>query len=212
MTSKLVRLLTSIGNAFQTSTLFHVILTSLLSLLLLGGLASFVFYADHVAHHTYLSENALLPGAAQALYGQGDVSWMLETVDKLIDVRKKKEVSGEGGEMEVMMRLLREVGMEPSLFPHPLFSSSSLRDAHIRNETLTSGGEGGNRDGLHPMVMGVLRSYRGDGAEAVVLDAPYEYITSSHLYQNTPLPHHADASFSDLLYSVSSCSSSVSSP
>ncbi|PKA66845.1 hypothetical protein AXF42_Ash003502 [Apostasia shenzhenica] len=126
-----------------------------------------------LAKNTYISENALMPGAAKSMFSNQDVLEANKLVRDIYDQRSVEPKSG-----TYIARLIRKrmekVGAEvyhhkfkyDNIQFHPLsFFSSTTHSAILQNSS------GCVSSGVNSI--GIIRAPRGDGKEAIILVTPY---------------------------------------
>ncbi|OAY63338.1 Glycosylphosphatidylinositol anchor attachment 1 protein [Ananas comosus] len=132
-----------------------------------------LFLLPVLAKHTYISENALMPGSANPLFSSQDVNEANRFIKGIIHKRIEKEEAGI--ELQKFIgQSIADVGAEVyyhKFSPHtnhfnPLhFFSSTSNTARINtNNSCASFGVN---------TVGIIRAPRGDGKEAIVLVSPY---------------------------------------
>ncbi|XP_034707476.1 glycosylphosphatidylinositol anchor attachment 1 protein [Vitis riparia] len=125
-----------------------------------------------LAKNTYISENALMPGSANAMLSSEDISEAHRFMNDLTGLNLK---TGETGieSSRLIARYMSDLGADvnyhkfhpqPNQFrPLHFFSNS---DSRIIQENIGCSSHGVN-------TVGIIRAPRGDGKEAIVLVTPY---------------------------------------
>eukprot|EP00211_Chloroparvula_japonica_P004751 CAMPEP_0119125164 /NCGR_PEP_ID=MMETSP1310-20130426/4532_1 /TAXON_ID=464262 /ORGANISM="Genus nov. species nov., Strain RCC2339" /LENGTH=608 /DNA_ID=CAMNT_0007115209 /DNA_START=154 /DNA_END=1980 /DNA_ORIENTATION=+ len=116
-----------------------------------GGLISFIYYPDHVAESTYMSEHALMPGGARC------------EIDEKVIGRwgKTLRTMSMDGVLQGMASIV------PEYYVHTL---------EVRHES----GRRQDEPELVRVGVGIVRARSGSGTEAIVVAGPVDSLTQDH--------------------------------
>ncbi|KAJ9152859.1 hypothetical protein P3X46_026371 [Hevea brasiliensis] len=127
-----------------------------------------------LAKNTYISENALMPGSASSLLSNHDIAEANRLVNELSSLNLERKDAGIESQ-KILARYMSDLGAEVSYHKfhppqnhfHPLHFFSSPHSGII-GENFSCSSYGVN-------TVGIIRSPRGDGKEAIVLVTPYNF-------------------------------------
>jgi hypothetical protein len=146
--------------------------------LFIGGILFNVLYFPNLVHRTYFSENALLPTGAITRYGEADAALAQEMLQTFRtcqatapSARSSRSDAADTGPVSIIMSTAKDLGLEVETHHFDLHLPSKATQPESALPWASSPPPDTVVQGTN--VVALLRAPRGEGKEAMVLQAEY---------------------------------------